>query len=234
LNSNGFVTLAPRRSEFFTTPWLGPEIGQTEWIKTLAVHEFRHVVQFEKSREGFSKFLHIILGEVGTALAIGLTLPPWYLEGDAVGIETALTLGGRGRLPMFELELRALLLAGQKFNYDQLALGSFDRYRPSPYVVGYFLTTYLKKHYGKEILERIHYETMDRAYNPLAFYNAVEKFCLKDFDDIYQDALDEFTKMWKNQREKVVARKQKSSDRLIRVPKDDDWISYSYPHVVDN
>lgn len=234
LNSNGFVTLAPRRSEFFTTPWLGPEIGQTEWIKTLAVHEFRHVAQFEKSREGFSKFLHIILGEIGTALAIGLTLPPWYLEGDAVGIETALTSGGRGRIPMFELEFRALLLAGQKFNYDQLALGSFDRYRPSLYVTGYFFTTYLKKHYGKEILERIHYETMDRAYNPLAFYNAIEKFCLKDFDVIYQEALDEFHEMWKIQREKIIAGKQKNSVQFIKTPKEEDWVSYSYPHIVDN
>ena len=100
--SNGFVTLAPRRSEWYTTPAMDPELTNTEWLKTLAVHEFRHVVQFQKTRQGFNRVLEIWLGEIGQALGIGLTLPPWFLEGDAVGIETALTKGGRGRLPLLK------------------------------------------------------------------------------------------------------------------------------------
>jgi hypothetical protein len=100
--SNGFVTLAPRRSEWYLTPAVDPELTNTEWMKTLAVHEFRHVVQFQKSRQGVNRVFEIFLGEIGQALGIGLSMPPWFLEGDAVGIETALTKGGRGRLPLFE------------------------------------------------------------------------------------------------------------------------------------
>jgi len=87
LNSNGFVTLAPRRSELFVTPLMSPSLGQTEWLRTLAIHEYRHVVQFEKSQKGFAKALYIVLGEIGSALAMGLTLLLGILKGYAVGIE---------------------------------------------------------------------------------------------------------------------------------------------------
>src|SRR5690606_21389515 len=145
-----------RRSEWFVTPWMGPDVGQTEWLHTLAVHEFRHVVQFEKSRAGFEKFLRVLFGETGTALVIGINLPPWYLEGDAVGVETALSSGGRGRMPFFARDLRTLLLDGQNPSYEKLTLGSFEDYIPNHYIVGYHLTTYLKRRFGKDILEKMH------------------------------------------------------------------------------
>jgi hypothetical protein len=54
--SNGFVSLIPRRSEFYTMP---PQdynfTGTTEWLDQLASHEFRHVVQFDKANVGFNR-----------------------------------------------------------------------------------------------------------------------------------------------------------------------------------
>lgn len=97
--SNGFVQLAPRRSEFFAVP--PQEFDYQDWLNSLAVHELRHVVQFDKLTGNFRAPLFEQL-----ALAIfGVTLPPWFFEGDAVGIETALTNAGRGRLPGWELVL---------------------------------------------------------------------------------------------------------------------------------
>jgi hypothetical protein len=61
--SNGFVTLTPRRSEFFTAP---PQdynlLGTNDWLNLLAVHEFRHVVQFDKALTGFTKGVYYIFG----------------------------------------------------------------------------------------------------------------------------------------------------------------------------
>lgn len=225
LQSNAFVTLAPRRSEWVLTPMLGPEVGQTEWLATLASHEFRHVVQFEKSRSGFARFLRIILGETGTGLAIGLTLPPWYLEGDAVGMETALSLGGRGRLPMFARDLRTLLLDGQEPNYAQLALGSYQRYIPNHYIVGYHLTTYFRKRFGRDMLERVHRETMEGAYNPLAFFSSIENVTGVPFDRFYQDCLDDLTKLWRHQETKL----QVLPARPWDVGKTLGWTQFSYP-----
>jgi hypothetical protein len=223
LNSNGFVTLAPRRSEFFTTPLLGPQLGLTEWLRALSVHEFRHVVQFEKSKHGFARALYFVLGEIGSALAMGLTIPPWYFEGDAVGIETALSKGGRGRLPLFDRDMRALLLDDQEFSYDQMALGSFKRYRPNHYVLGYFLTSYIRIKFGKDSVEKIHWDTMERAYNPLAFYWACEKYTGVDFDQLYKDALADIKNQWKNQiAESDVAEQAKGNVGS-------EWVNYSYP-----
>jgi hypothetical protein len=222
LNSNGFVTLAPRRSEFFVTPYMGPSLGQTEWLRTLALHEYRHVVQFEKSQKGFAKALYIIMGEIGSALAMGLTIPPWYFEGDAVGIETALTRGGRGRLPLFERELRALVLDGQSWSYDQMSLGSFKRYSPNHYVLGFFLTTYLRKHFGADVLERIHSDSMERAYNPLAFYWACERHTGLKIDEIFKRTLSELSLQWAGKEVPAVHDVNK------------DWVNYSYPLKVDD
>src|SRR6476620_920687 len=44
--SNGFVQLAPRRSEFFTVP--PQNFDMQDWLNSLAIHELRHVVQFDK------------------------------------------------------------------------------------------------------------------------------------------------------------------------------------------
>lgn len=217
LNSNGFVTLAPRRSEFFVTPLMGPALGQTEWLRTLAIHEYRHVVQYEKSQQGFAKALYIILGEVGSALAMGLTIPPWYFEGDAVGIETAHTRGGRGRLPLFERELRALVRDGQEWSYDQMLLGSYQRFRPNHYVLGFFLTTYLRQHFGADVLEKIHADSMERAYNPLAFYWACERHTGLTIDELFRRTLVELSVQWGKDTTSA------TSD------KDPEWVNYSYP-----
>ncbi len=123
--SNGFVTLAPWRSEWAMIPGLEPIFSNTEWLKTLSIHEFRHAVQYGRGLSGFNKFLYILMGEQGQALGTNIALPPWYFEGDAVGTETALTNGGRGRLPRFEREIRAILQSDKKYEYDQAHLRSY-------------------------------------------------------------------------------------------------------------
>lgn len=56
-NSNGFVTLFPRRSEFFAIPPQDPGLlGTFNWLDQLAVHEYRHVVQTTKRCRGMVDF----------------------------------------------------------------------------------------------------------------------------------------------------------------------------------
>ncbi len=59
--SNGFVTFLPRHAEFFTTPQQGFGLGTVDWLDGLAVHEFRHVGQFEKARQGIGRVLSPLL-----------------------------------------------------------------------------------------------------------------------------------------------------------------------------
>jgi hypothetical protein len=225
--SNGFVTLAPRRSEFFATPTIDPELSNTEWLKTLAIHELRHVVQFEKAKQGSTKYFYFFLGEVGHALGLAFSMPPWFLEGDAVGLETALTNGGRGRVPLFERDLRTLLLSGKDFSFDKAHMRSYEDWVPNHYVYGYFLTSFLRGEGGDLALSNITNLSTRRAYNPLSFYNAVEENLGKRFEAFYQTTMKELIQNW-----------QKKLDEIAPTPfevttynKRFGWTNYSFPQL---
>ena len=104
------MTFLPRHAEFFTTPEQGFGLGTVDWLDGLAVHEFRHVGQFEKARQGVGRVLGPLLGDGALGVA-AVGVPQWFFEGDAVGTETALTRSGRGRIPSFNVGLRANLLS---------------------------------------------------------------------------------------------------------------------------
>ena len=48
--ANGFVQLAPKKSEFYTTP--PQQFDSQDWLNNLAVHELRHIAQFDKLTGG--------------------------------------------------------------------------------------------------------------------------------------------------------------------------------------
>ena len=226
--SNGFVTLAPRRSELYVTPAIDPELTNTEWLKTLAIHEFRHVVQMQKTRQGFNKVFEIFLGEIGQALGIGLTIPPWFLEGDAVGIETALTKGGRGRLPLFERDLRALLLSGRVYDYDKAHLGSYQDYVPNQYVYGYFYTTYMRNNHGDLFLSEIIDKAAKRSFNPLTLYNSYEYLTGLKFEKFYRNTMQDLVQKWKEKEAKLSLTPYQIENAYI----ENDWLNYLYPQRV--
>ena len=143
--SNGFVTFLPRHVEFFTTPQQGLGLGTVDWLDGLAVHEFRHVGQFKKARQGVGRMLGPLFGDGALGIA-AVGVPQWFFEGDAVGTETALTRSGRGRIPSFNVGLRANLLAGPRYSYQRAVNGSLVDNVPDWYVLGYFMTSYLKTH----------------------------------------------------------------------------------------
>src|SRR5687767_8703952 len=98
--ANGYVGLGPYRSEFFMTPALNNfDLGSINWPEALAVHEYRHVQQFNNFRTGISKAMYYLFGEEGLALAINASVPDWFFEGDAVYNETVFTRQGRGSIP---------------------------------------------------------------------------------------------------------------------------------------
>jgi hypothetical protein len=225
VESNGFVTLAPRRSEFYVTPSVDPELGNTEWLKTLSIHEFRHIVQFQKGRQGFNKYFEMLLGQTGQALGLGLTLPPWFFEGDAVGIETALTRGGRGRLPQFDRDLRTLLLSGKDWNYDKAHLGSYDDYVPNHYVYGYFYTSWLRNHYGDLFLSKLANHSAQNSWNPLTFYNSTSILTNQSFDHFYRSVMKELVTEWKKRQDALTL----TPFQVKNLGRRFGWTNYQYP-----
>ncbi len=164
---NGFVSWAPSRIEMFSNP--PPDNDPHGWLERLAIHEFRHVVQVDKLNKRFTGMFSSLFGEHATGLALGVFVPQWFLEGDAVVAETAFTHGGRGRLPKFERGLRAQVLEKEIYSYDKASLGSFSDHVPNHYEFGYQLTAAARAHYGKSIWEDVLAQVTRRPHTVLPF-----------------------------------------------------------------
>ena len=198
-NSNGFVTLFPRRSEFFSVPPQDPGLlGTFNWLDLLAVHEYRHVVQNDKALQGYGRVLYGILGNTGLSLPL-LTVPDWFAEGDAVSNETLLSNSGRGRIPNFDLGMRANLLSDRRFDYPKSVGGSYRDNVPSHYVLGYFLTTYLKRTYGPDIWSRVLNRNYRRFPWPFAFSASIKDETKLRTEDLYRKTMDDLTETWQKQ-----------------------------------
>lgn len=153
---NGYVQLGPYRSEFFLTPDMNNfGQGSISWTDQLALHEYRHVQQFNNFNNGASRIMKTLFGEEGFALAINASIPDWFYEGDAVYQETLLSQQGRGRLPLFMKAYPSLWKAGKKYNWMKLRNGSLKDYVPSHYHLGYLLVNYGRTKYGADFWTRV-------------------------------------------------------------------------------
>jgi hypothetical protein len=188
--ANGYVGLGPFRSEFFLTPVLNNfNEGSIPWADQLAVHEYRHVMQFNNFHNGLSNLMYHLFGEDGFSLAINAAIPDWFYEGDAVYNETILTNQGRGRLPLFMNTYPTLWQAGKKYSWMKLRNGSFKDFIPNHYYLGYLLVNYGREKYGPDFWTKVTKEAS--AYKGLfyPFQKAIEKYASVDYKTFREQAL---------------------------------------------
>lgn len=188
---NGYVQLGPYRSEFFLTPDMN-NFGQgtVSWTDQLALHEYRHVQQFNNFNNGISKAMKFLFGEEGYSLAINASVPDWFYEGDAVYQETLLSQQGRGRIPLFMNAFPSLWQAGKKYSWMKLRNGSLKDYVPTHYHLGYLLVNYGRIKYGPEFWTKV--TTDASAFKSLLypFQSAVKKHAGVDYTTFRKDAFD--------------------------------------------
>ncbi len=191
--TNGYVGLAPFRSEFYLTPEQNSfDIGSLWWPEQLAIHEFRHVQQYNNFNVGFSHTLKVLFGEGGQALANDVAIPNWFFEGDAVFNETHVSEQGRGRLPWFFDGFRALWADGRNYSYMKLRNGSLRDFTPDWYPLGYILVSYGRDKYGDDFWKKV---TQDAAAYKGVFYpldKAIKKYSGKDFTQFRNDAFNHY------------------------------------------
>jgi len=193
VTSNGFVELAPRRSEFYTTP--SQSFDFQSWLNSLAIHEMRHVVQFDK----LTGRLNAPFFEQLALAVFGITLPPWFFEGDAVVTETALTDAGRGRIPEWSIALRANTLSDRKFSYSKNYLGSVKDFTPGYYQLGFFMTSKLRKDYGKDVMEQLFSRMTSQPFRPYNLSNSVKKLTGMSTRQLHDSTISELRRLWQNQ-----------------------------------
>ncbi|MDR1348990.1 MAG: hypothetical protein LBJ63_11310 [Prevotellaceae bacterium] len=157
LNSNAWVSFAPRQMNFMTAPI--NSLYVTPWAKSLALHEFRHYIQISKyNNKGVLKFASYLFGDYASVAWSGI-VPNWFFEGDATLSETSMSNSGRGRMPFFLAEYRAYLLSNKNFSYDKWLHGSYKNFIPNDYAYGYVQTAYARKRFGADVWEK----TLTRA-----------------------------------------------------------------------
>lgn len=205
--ANGFVQLAPKKSQFYTTP--PQQFDSQDWLNNLAVHELRHVAQFDKitGRD------HFFLTEEISFAYLGAAIPTWFFEGDAVGIETALTNAGRGRQPSWIMPFRTSLLNGKKFSYSKAYFGSNKDQTPGYYQLGYLMTSNMRSAYGKNFMDSLLSDINKRPLRLYPFSNSLKRFTSLTTKNYYKKTVQEVKSAWEMQDKENESKSYESLNR---------------------
>ncbi len=195
--SNGYVSLAPAKSVWFGMP-ASEGLSCLEWYDLLNLHETRHMVQMDSLNRNFIRFLYILGGELGQAGGIYLSVPRWFLEGDAVHAETVYSESGRGRDPLFYSQMKVMTLEGGR-SYQQYVNGSYREYYPNMYVYGYFLSSWIRQEYGDGSWDRILNSAASLPLPALGIYLGAKKVTGKSWGRLFQEMQESLILRWEEE-----------------------------------
>lgn len=194
--SNGSVAWAPKRMDLFTIPTAyDPE--PLPWATMLSVHEGRHVTQMQfgmtKTQKGFT----YVFGEMWNILVSIMYPFMYYIEGDAVAAETALTPSGRGRTADFLNYYRVAFDQGDFRNWNRWLYGSQKHYTPDYYSLGYMNLAGARYLYDYPELMKDGYDKAAR--NPF-FFSPMKRLTArkagKKFKDTFREVCDTMHGIW--------------------------------------
>jgi hypothetical protein len=191
--SNAYVALGPWRSEFYLMPSQNPfDLGTTPWYHSLALHEFRHVQQYNNFRKGLSRAAYYLFGQEGLALANSAAVPNWFWEGDAVYQETLKSLQGRGRLSFFFNDYRSLWMANKNYSWMKLRNGSLRDFTPDHYRLGYMQVAYGREQYGPDFWKKVTDDAVRFNGILYPFQRAIKKYSNTSYKEFRQHAINYF------------------------------------------
>jgi hypothetical protein len=191
----------------------------------LLVHEYRHVVQVDKLNQGFTRGLGWIFGQQAVGAVLGLYLPLWFLEGDAVVSETERSLAGRGRNPAFAAPLKAQLAQYGAYTYEKAYFGSYRDYVPNHYILGYHLVAPARLRFGTDIWSRAINRSARRPWSIAPMSLSLKQSTGMGMRQWYREALSVTDSIWKSNTSPANA-----GAHLVAVPAATSWTSYRRPH----
>jgi hypothetical protein len=226
----GFSTPAPWRNEYYTTPPANMFLGPVSWTDAMMIHEYRHTQQFDMASRGFTIPYRVVMGQTGWLFNSLMTQPLWFREGDAVTAETNFTRSGRGRLPSFHMEYRAMRLAGYHYNYEKIHFTSYRNFVPNPYRTGYYMVTKARRDYGNDIWNR----TLEGTYHRKGFFYPFSR-SLKDITgystkDFYNKTVNELDSLWLVQDREI----KPVSSREVSHQDAKKYTSYRFPQYLQD
>ncbi len=223
--SNAYTVWAPKRIELLTVP--PQDIYNQQWIEQLAIHEYRHVVQITKVNQGFTHFLSAVFGQQAVPAIIGLFIPSWFMEGDAVAAETGLSFTGRGRVADFAMPLRAQINDKGIYSYVKATLGSYKDFVPDSYILGYHIVATARNRYGTDVWNSAIDRTAKRPYTLNPFSRGIKLITGLNKVKLYEQSMIHLDSLW-NDNQKAIPHFQ------IRLEGEKSFSSYLHPYPVEN
>lgn len=229
--SNGLSVWAPKRIELWMTT--SPTTYAYPWSWQLAIHEWRHSTQVYAMKKGASKFLVNIFGEHIYGLLLGIYIPTWFMEGDAVVAETALSPTGRGKTPDFNMYFKAQVIDKGRYSVDKASQGSMKDFVPDSYILGYHLVSFGREKYGKDIWGDM-LEDVGRNFWKIHIFGDSEKRGIKIREKkLYNEMLDTLTNKWKEEDLKYYENK-KDIPSIRLSSKKDYYCNYLSPQKIND
>lgn len=220
--SNGYAQIAPLKSEFFMqAPQETFEESSIDWTDQLALHEYRHINQFINSRRGIGHLVYWLFGDYGWGGIIGTTAPAWFLEGDATINETALSSGGRGRVPSFSAFLRAQQEEGSNYSYMKALNGSFKDFVPNHYNTGYLILSEMRRDHDNADFDEITRQASSYKGIIYPFRKAVKRVTGTSIRQHYFNALEQL--------KLSIPEEEYASSAVLTKEKAGNVVQYDYP-----
>lgn len=150
-SANGSATPVPRNTIviYAVAPTGTDGLNPRDWLRTIFVHEFAHVVHLDRSR-GWAAVARHTLGRSAWAFP-NLTLPAWQIEGLATWTESDGTGAGRLHAGDFTAIVREAARAGRLEPIDRVGGGLTDwpgGYAQYAYGLGFH--DYLARRFGPD------------------------------------------------------------------------------------
>ena len=224
--SNGTTSWAPTRVDLHTTS--PQQIYAQKWLDQLALHEIRHLIQIEKLNTGLTKVLKVILGEQALAFMTGVFIPQWFLEGDAVVTETALSQSGRGREPSFIMPFKAQFLGKKIYPYEKAVHGSFKDLVPGTYPLGYLMVALGRNKFGSNLWESSLTNTGKNPFQITPFSHTIKRTTGLSKQQFYYTVMDELKVKWDSVQS---TQSYTTTEQLNNQPKY--FTNYRHPSIVN-
>ncbi|HPS46184.1 MAG TPA: hypothetical protein PKZ21_03350 [Bacteroidales bacterium] len=225
--SNAYSLWTPQRMEFLTCP--PQNTYAQDWLEQLAIHEYRHMVQMDKLNQGTTKVLSYLIGQHATAAVLGVYVPVWFLEGDAICTETALSNSGRGRIPAFEMISRAQLIEKGKFSFEKAQFGSYKDFVPDHYYFGYHFVAYTRKIWGFSTFENALNKTGRNPFLITPFNKGLKEITGLSKRKMYHLIWDSLKSDWINQQNQIEYTSYNNITKENKI-----YTNYKYPHYIND
>jgi hypothetical protein len=192
--SNGYVAWAPRRIEMYPTP--EQNTIPLDPVEQLTTHEVTHALQMYSLKKGFSNVMTWAFGEQFTG-AISVMIPMWFMEGDAVFAESVLSGSGRGRVPSFQKQLKAIDLERNKmYSYDKMLNGSFKNFTPDQYEYGYQMIAWSYAKYDPQMWNKALEFTAKQPFTVVPMNVSLNKTAKLTKAKLFTQTFDSLKTLW--------------------------------------